>query len=223
LSHEPLLLAPGVASDGTVWRDMPPGQVVTSEAVSIEAMAADILARAPPRFALAGSSLGGYIALAMVRAAPERVTRLALLGSSALPDDPRQQAMRRKMIAAAERDFPALFALLQADMTHPDTPDSLRAELLDMALRVGAGAFIRHQHAAMERPDARPGLAAIAVPTLVLAGEDDKVIPPQRSMEMAAAIPGARLTLLSRCGHVPMRERPRETRGAMEAWLAEGS
>lgn len=219
MTASPLLLIPGLASDAAVWADMPAGEVMQSNADTIDDMAADILTRAPDRFALAGSSLGGYIALAMVRAAPGRIERLALLSTSARPDDERQKAIRLSMIAAAERDYETLLVAMGSTMMHPDADAALSEGMRAMARRAGVTMFVRQQRAALARPDARPGLAAIAVPTLVLAGEDDQVVPLERATEMAQTIAGARLVTIARCGHIPQRERPKETAAAMHVWL----
>lgn len=216
---EPLLLLPGIGSDGSAWGEMPAGQVMMSGADSIDAMADDILARAPDRFALAGSSLGGYVALAIARRVPERVARLALVSTSAMPDTEANRAVRDKMIAAALRDYERLIGAMLPGMVHPGALPGLAGDLSAMLRRAGPDNFARQQRAAAARPDARPALAAIRVPTLVLAGEDDQIVPPARSIELADAIPGARLVLLGRCGHIPARERPEETRAAMLEWL----
>ena len=214
------MLLPGIASDAAVWRGAADGLVMVSEADNIEDSAAGILERAPARFALAGHSLGGYVALAVVRAAPERVTRLALLSSSAGADDMRQKAMRGRVAAASEQNFTGLLATLAKTMVHPETYPTLHGVLLEMMSRVGRDAFVRQQRAAAERPDAQAALSSIRVPTLILTGEDDKIIPPQRSAEMAQAIAGARFVRLPRCGHVPTLERPQQTRDALDAWMA---
>ena len=223
MNGAPLLLLPGIGGDGSAWGDMPGGQVLTSAAASVDAMADDILIRAPDRFALAGSSLGGYVALAIMRRAPERVTRLALISTSAMPDSETQKQLRAKMIAAAERDYERLIGAMLPGMVHPEALPALADGLTAMLRRAGSATFIRQQRAAAARPDARSALAAIGVPTLVLAGEDDQIIPPARSVELADAIPSARLVLLPRCGHIPALERPAETRAAMLDWLREGT
>lgn len=215
----PLVLVPGIASDAFVWQGMPEGAVMTSEAEDIESMARDILARAPGQFALAGHSMGGYIALSVVALAPERVTRLALLSTSAAPDDEAQRAARLKTIAEAERDFPAMVETLSRAMLHKsrwNTP--LREQMAAMMHRVGVAAFMRQQGAVMRRPDRQPLLAAIRVPTLVLTGAGDRIVNPERSREMAAAIPGARLVELPDCGHIPQQEAGDATARAMRDW-----
>ena len=219
----PLLLIPGIASDGSVWRAMPPGQVIMCDEDTIEAMARRCLARAPHRFALAGHSMGGYVALAMVALAPERVARLALLSTAAVADDPAHQARRASLIAAAERDYGKVAALLLAAMLHPDAQgdQALASEMTAMIQAPGAARFIRQQRAVMARPDRTAALAAITAPTLVLAGEADRVVSPAQSVEMAGRIPHARLVMIPRCGHVPQREAPEVTSNALYQWLGE--
>jgi pimeloyl-ACP methyl ester carboxylesterase len=214
-------MIPGIGGDATAWKGMPAGAVMVSGADSIAAMAQDILARAPGRFALAGHSMGGYIALAIMAQAPERIERLALLSTSAAPDGAEQKAARIATMEAARMDYPAVVdALLRAMLQRDARADAdLVADKRAMLLRVGAETFLRQQAATLVRPDSRPMLADIVVPTLVLHGEDDRVVAPERGREMAAAIPGARLVMVPRCGHSPQRERPDETRAAMTAWL----
>jgi pimeloyl-ACP methyl ester carboxylesterase len=217
----PLVMIPGIGGDATAWKGMPAGEVMLPDGDSIDAMAADILARAPGRFALAGHSMGGYVALAIVAAAPDRVARLALLATSAAPDTPEQRANRMATMEAARADYPAVVeALLRAMLQRDARADAnLVAEKRAMLLGAGVERFLRQQAATLARPDRRPMLPEIAVATLVLHGEDDRVVAPERSREMAAAIPGARLAMLPRCGHSPQRERAKETKAAMTAWL----
>lgn len=217
--NEPLVLLPGIGSDAFVWQGMPEGLVMTSEAEDIEAMARDILDRAPARFALTGHSMGGYVALSILALAPERVTRLALLSTSAAPDDDAQRAARVKTIAEAGRDFDGVVETLSRAMLHKsrwNTP--LREAMAAMMRRVGKEAFLRQQGAVMRRPDRRALLAAIRIPTLVLTGASDRIVNPERSRELAAAIPGARLAELPECGHIPQQESPDATAGALRSW-----
>jgi pimeloyl-ACP methyl ester carboxylesterase len=166
--------------------------------------------------------MGGYVALAAVARAPERVTRLALVSTSARADTPEQRAARIEGIAAAETDYERVAARLASLMVHRSrrTEADLGAVMLAMLGRVGRDEYLRQQHAALERPDARAGLAHIVAPTLVLVGSDDAIIDPARSAELAAAIPGAVTVVVPECGHVPTLERPEEARLAVERWLA---
>ena len=149
-------------------------------AVSMPDIARSILASAPLKFALAGLSMGGYIAFEIMRQAPERVTRLALLDTSAKPDAPERPALRRAQVAAVEQSgFSAVEGKLIPLLIHPRrlTDAALVARISHMAQMVGVTHFARQQTAIAGRPDSRPGLGAIRVPTLVLVGREDALTP----------------------------------------------
>lgn len=189
---------------------------------TIAAMAERVLARAPPRFTLAGLSMGGYVAFEVLRQAPERVTRLALLDTQARADTEKAKARRRGLMQLAEKGrFQGVGARLLPLFLHPDRLDEaeLTGTVQAMARDTGKEAFLRQQTAIMGRPDSRPDLAAIACPTLVLAGREDAITPPDRQLEMAHAIPDATLVLLPRCGHLAPLERPEEVTAQLTVWL----
>ena len=189
---------------------------------SVAAIATHILATAPPRFALAGLSMGGYIALAIMREEPERVARLALLDSSARPDTPEQSERRRGMIALAEGGrFAEVPNLLFPVFVHRNRQqdEALRAIVGTMAEETGPQAFVRQQRAIMTRPDCRPQLASIDCPTLVLVGDGDELTPPALSHEIAAGIAGSRLVTVPDCGHLSTLERPEQVNQALVEWL----
>ena len=183
-------------------------------------MAARVLAGAPSRFALAGISLGGYVALEIMRRAPERVTRLALLDTTARPEEEASVAGN-----PAARDAGAAglgqVGLLTTLLVHPKRlADRRLATILGaMAERVGRKAFLRQQRASRSRPDSRADLAAIACPTLLICGRQDPLAPPALHEEMAAAIPGAKLHIVEECGHLPPLEQPEEVTEALRRWL----
>ena len=189
---------------------------------NIPAIARRILASSPPRFALVGLSMGGYISMEILRQAPDRVLKVALLDTSARPDAPEQGEGRRALLAMT-RD--GRFAEI-ADKLFPILVDPSRrkdAALLqlvkDMAQQVGPDAFIRQQTAIMGRPDSRPGLGAIRCPALVLVGENDALTPPDRAAEIAAGIPGSRLVKIPGCGHLSTMEKPAEVSRALVEFL----
>jgi pimeloyl-ACP methyl ester carboxylesterase len=187
------------------------------------AIAARILRDAPPRFALAGLSMGGYIALEMVRQAPERVTQLALLDTNARPDTPEQSERRTRLIEMAERgQFSGIAELMIPAFLHKahQQDPELRRIIKVMADETGPAAFVRQQRAIMTRPDSRPLLPAIRCPSLVLVGEGDELTPPALSQEIAAGIPGARLVAVPDCGHLSTLEQPDLVNTALLEWLA---
>jgi pimeloyl-ACP methyl ester carboxylesterase len=186
------------------------------------AIARRILAHAPPRFALAGLSMGGYIAFEIMRQAPQRVARLALLDTSARPDTPEVSAARRvQMALAAGGHLAEALDALVPRLLHParHSDAALRAVLSAMAAELGAEVFLRQQQANIGRADSRPTLADIHCPTLVLVGEQDVLTPPERALEMADGIAGARLVTVPECGHLSTLERPDEVTRALLEWL----
>jgi pimeloyl-ACP methyl ester carboxylesterase len=224
----PTVLVPGLFCSPRLYAEQLPalwrlGAVTVADhrrGVSIEAMARRLLANAPRRFRLAGLSMGGYVALEVLRQEPERVERLALLCTSARADTPVQTQKRHAQIEMAKGGrldqvvddmFPLLFSKERQD-------DAAMHRLVrTMADETGTDAFVLQQTALMGRIDSRSHLAAIACPTLVLAGEDDQVMPMETSVEMAEAIPGARLVTVPRCGHLATLDRPEEVTDALVA------
>jgi pimeloyl-ACP methyl ester carboxylesterase len=227
----PLILLPGLLCDAALWRpqvdalaDLTVPQIADlTRDDSLPAMAARVLAAAPPRFALAGLSMGGYAAQEIMREAPERVLKLALLDTSARADTPEQTARRRGLIELSEKgEFHGVTPRLLPMMLHPKhlADKTLAAIIMGMAERVGKAAFLRQQKAIMRRPDGREDLKRIACPTLVLCGREDELAPLARHEEMAGLIPGAVLTVIEECGHLSTLEKPDEVNVAMRRWLA---
>jgi pimeloyl-ACP methyl ester carboxylesterase len=189
---------------------------------SMSGIARRILRVAPARFALVGLSMGGYIAFELLRQAPERIAKVALLDTSARADAPEQGAMRRAQMTLAsqgrlaevvEQQFPRL-----VHREHRADP-MLRQVFTLMAEDVGAAGFIRQQTAILGRADSRPTLGSIHCPTLVLVGEGDELTPPERAAEIAEGIPGARLTTVPQSGHMSTLEQPDEVTRALLEWL----
>ncbi|WP_235907955.1 alpha/beta fold hydrolase [Siccirubricoccus phaeus] len=224
-----VLLLPGLLCDAALWqaqiaglRDVARCQVAdTVSDDSLAAMAARALAAAPPGFALAGLSMGGYLALEILRQAPERVTRLALLDTSARPDTEAQARRRRGLIGLARTGaFRGVTPRLLPQLVHPrHLAGPVGAAVMAMAERVGRDAFLRQQAAILGRPDSRPDLAGITVPTLVVVGEADVLTPPEHAEEIAAGIMGARLEVIPGCGHLPPMEEPGVVTGVLRDWL----
>jgi len=226
----PLLLVPGLLCSARLYAPQvaalwPQGPVMVADHrrdADMAAIAARILEHAPPRFALAGLSMGGYIAFAIMRLAPERVVKLALLDTSARPDTPEQSAAREKFIAMAEAGnlsevVDTLVPRLLHKRRHDD--EALVRTVRVMADDTGVTAFVRQERAIMARPDSRPLLSAITCPTLVLVGEGDELTPPALAQEMASGIAGARLVVVPDCGHLSTLEQPDAVNAAMAEWL----
>jgi len=191
----------------------------------IDAVAKRILADAPPRFALAGLSMGGYIAFAMMRLAPERITRLALLDTSARADTPEMLAARKTQIAMTEQGrFGEIVESSLPRFVHParQNETALVDTVRRMAAETGPDAFILQTKAIMSRPDSRPMLASIRCPTLVLVGDADVATPPDLSQEIAAGIANATLTVVPNCAHLSTLERPEAVNAALIEWLTKG-
>lgn len=229
-ASQPVVLLPGLLNDGRVFapqlealRGRGTFQVADlTRDDSIAAMARSVLAAAPPRFALAGFSMGGYVALEIMRQAAARVTRLALLGSSARADSPAQREMREAQLRqVAVGTFKGITGRLLPMLIHPDRVNdaALVGTIQAMALDVGKEGFLRQQRAILGRSDSRELLPGIAVPTLVLCGRQDRRAPLDHSEELAASIPGARLVVAEQCGHVVPLERPEVVNDALGAWL----
>jgi pimeloyl-ACP methyl ester carboxylesterase len=229
----PLLLLPGLLCDARLWRDQIHALSDIAAATvadltrddTVEAMADRAAAAMPERFALAALSMGGYVAFAMLRRAPERITRLCLFDTSARPDTAEQARRRRGLIALARKGrFRGVTPRLLPQLVHPDrlSDTALTSEVMAMAERIGEQAFLRQQTAILRRSDSRPDLPHIRVPALVGVGEGDTLTPPDHAAEIAANLLGAELRVIAGCGHLPPIERPDAVSGLMRAWISDG-
>lgn len=228
--YQPIVFLPGLICDQRLWRDVIDGlsgdvaPMVADLRLdgSIAAMAARTLAAAPPRFALAGLSMGGYVALEIMRQAPGRVSHLALLDTTARADTEERRETRRKGIEMiGQGKFIGVSRGLLVQLVAPHhlgTP--LADEVQAMSERVGPEVYIRQQRAIMDRIDSVPFLKDIAIPTLVGVGELDKMTPPELAAEMAQNIPGAELVQFPDAAHLPTMENPAPVVEAMKALLA---
>jgi pimeloyl-ACP methyl ester carboxylesterase len=226
-----LLLLSGLLCDQTIWEPQIDAFAAERRIIvpdfwgldSFEVMAKKALQTAPPRFALCGHSMGGRVALEIMRMAPERVERLAILNTGAHPVRPEEVAPRQALVALAEQD--GMLALVRQwlpPMLHPKhRADPALVGLIEaMWCRATPTIFARQIHAALHRRDLRPVLPAIACPTLVLTGADDRWAPPAQHEAMAAEIPGARLAVIPECGHMATLEAPVEVNAHLRRWLA---
>ena len=224
----PVVLIPGLNCSARLYAEQIPalwrsGPVMVADhkrGGDIAALARYILAAAPPRFALVGFSLGGYIAFEMLRQAPSRIAKLALLDTSARTDTPEQTRRRLERIELAEAGRFAetdMFPLLVHGSRRGD--EALHGLVRLMAEETGAEVFVRHQRASMGRADSRPHLAAIRCPTLVLVGDCDAITPVDAAEEIAAGVAGARLVVVPQCGHLAPVERPQAVAEALVEWI----
>ena len=233
--HNTLLLLPGLVCDSAVWA--PQVQAlsprITCQVVdyglrhAIADMAQQVLDSAPtPTFALAGHSMGGRVALEVLRLAPERVHHLALLDTGTQPlaggvAGAKEKAGRKILLEiASQQGMRAMAAQWARPMIHPTRHGSpLFEAVLDMLERSSAEQFAAQINALLTRPDAGPVLPAITCPTLVLTGREDLWSPPEQHERMAAAIPGAQLCIVEQCGHMSTLEQPEVVTAAFERWL----
>ena len=225
-----LLLVPGLLCTKALWApqlaalgdiaDMTVADHTRHD--SMAAIASSILAAAPARFALSGLSMGGYIAYEILRQAPERVTRLALLDTGYRADAPERREQRLALMALAEREGARKAQeTLLPKLIHESrlTDKALVESVLQMGADTGTEAFKRQQTALMSRADSSPLLASIRCPTLVIVGREDALVLPQVAQEIASGITGAKLEIIPDCGHLSTMERPAAVNRALRAWL----
>jgi pimeloyl-ACP methyl ester carboxylesterase len=224
-SSLPVVLVPGLNCSARLYAAQIPvlwrfGAVTVATHTRDETMAAiarRIVADAPPRFALAGLSMGGYIALEILRQAPDRVAKLALLDTNARDDSPEAQEKRRANIALAEGGrFDDAIELVWPMLVHPDRRSDALLHQIHVAM---CHDVVRQQRAILTRADSRPLLASIKCPTLVLVGEQDELTPPFLAEEMAAGIARATLVRVPHCGHLSTLEQPDAVNAALVEWM----
>ncbi|MDF2810597.1 MAG: alpha/beta hydrolase [Microvirga sp.] len=189
---------------------------------SMEAIARRALADAPERFALAGLSMGGYIAMEILRQAPERVERLALLDTSARPDPEEAKRNRERLIGLAEAArWDEILAELWPKLVHPrrQGDEGLKGEVGSQLRETGAAGYVRQQRAIMGRRDSRELLPGIEIPTLIVVGDGDAITPPEIAREMAEMIEWSSLIVIRGSGHLTALEEPEQVTSAMRLWL----
>lgn len=189
---------------------------------TLEGIAAHILQAAPPTFALAGLSMGGYIAFEVLRQAPHRVTKLALLDTNSRADRPDQLESRAAIVALARAEgLTAVNKKLLPLLVHPSRQADpvLTATIDQMAADTGVDAFARQQAAIAARPDNRPFLATIKVPTTIIVGAEDALTPVKVHEEMHGLIAGSTLHVIPDCGHLSTLEQPEAVNALLLAWL----
>lgn len=210
----PLVLLPAMGCDGQLWarQVVDLGDVAHPELGDLSVddtlagMAARVLAHAPPRMAVAGVSLGGYVALEMIRQAPDRIERVALFGTRASMEMRVRTVGEQGLLATAPHADPMLTPIVSGPVQA-------------MAERVGADVFERQQRALLARPDLDPAIAAVRVPALVAVGDRDRICLPEDAAALAQRIAGADFHILRHCGHLAPIERPGEVTMLLRAWL----
>ncbi|WP_421997187.1 alpha/beta fold hydrolase [Reyranella sp.] len=230
MAGTPLVMLPGLLNTRRLFEHQIAGLSDIADCIvpelwhhdTMAALAGAALAAAPRRFALAGFSMGGYVAFEILRQAPERVERLALLDTQAVPDTPeatkrRQGLLEQTKIGRFHGVRPSLLRQIVHRSHLRDT--AITQPIVDMAREVGAEGFVRQQTAIMGRPDSRPLLVDIRVPTLVIVGREDRATPPPQSQKMAADIATSRLVVVEECGHMSPLEKPDDVTAALRGWL----
>lgn len=229
---EPLVLIPGMMCDARIFsyqinvlsRERPVMVLPVSHGETIRDMVGAVAGQLPERFALAGLSMGGIVAMELLRRCPDQVSRLCLMATSPLAETPAEAAAREPMIAKVRAGY--LNEALQ-EAVRPDflAPSARRMELIQtvwaMGEELGPDLFIRQSRALQRRNDQQGTLRRSKVPTLVLCGDLDPLTPVRRHEFMAELMPNARLHIMENCGHLPVIEQPEELTGVLQNWLAE--
>jgi pimeloyl-ACP methyl ester carboxylesterase len=210
------LFAPQIAALGGVAHGF--GHLDTT----IEAMATRLLAELPDRFALVGLSMGGIVAMEIIRQARDRVDRVALLDTNPLAELPEVKARRAPQIAKVQAG--GLTSVMRDEMKPnylADGPDrdAILGLCMDMALDLGPEVFINQSVALRDRPDQSDTLRPYDRPALVLCGQDDRLCPVARHELMHDLLPNAELVVLRGAGHLPTLEQPQETTAALRRWM----
>lgn len=227
-----IMFLPGLLNDHRLWwqqidglSDIAHGSVADlSTAGSMPELASSVLAQAPAgSFFLAGLSMGGYVALEIMRQCPQRILGLALLDTSARPDTAQATAGRRQLMQQSESDFDGVIEQLLTRLLHPRKLDDaiVRDTCWSMAKALGPEVFRRQQEVIIGRIDSRPLLHQISCPTLVLCGRDDQITPVEVHVELAERIAGAHLSIIEDCGHLSPLEHPCLVTRKLRSWLEE--
>jgi len=224
-----LVLVPGLVCDFEIWRhqldhlddvaEIFVPNVSTGE--TMEEMARIVLDEAPDQFALAGFSMGGYVAFEMLRQAPGRITRLAVLDTSAGVDTPEKTSNRKETIAACERgDYDQIIENMLAILLHPDHQrEPFVSFVKSMAARVGADVFALRHRAMLTRADSRDLLKATNIPVRAICGRQDAMSPVEAHEEIAELATKGRFSIIEQCGHMTILERPQAATALLRDWL----
>lgn len=230
MAKKTLVLLPGLLCDAALWQSQIRGLEDTVDIIvpdlttheTVQELAAGVLESAPDEFSLCGLSMGGYVALEIMRQGVDRVDRLALLDTSSRPDDADTRRRRKGLIELADKGkFKGVTPRLLPMLVHKDRledPD-VAGVIFEMAERIGKDGFVRQQKAILSRGDMRGMLPLIDCPVFVGVGRQDELTPLEVSQEMCDLIPDADLYVFEDCGHLPPLERPNETLVQLKNWL----
>ena len=227
---EPLVLLPGMMCDARLYgpqiAELSSEFAVTVAPITqgerIEEIASGLMPLLPAKFALAGLSMGGIVAMEILRRAPDRVTRIALMDTNPLAETPQSSASYEPMIVGARA---GRLEQVLGEFMRPEflAPGPHRNEILgmvrEMGLYLGPETFVRQARALQRRRDQQGTLRRCKVPALILCGEHDKLTPPKRHTFMAELIPYAELRIIEEAGHLPTLEQPAATTSALREWL----
>jgi pimeloyl-ACP methyl ester carboxylesterase len=225
LSDEPLALLPGLNCSPRLWSALDIGPAITPVLTepTLDGQVDRLLDELPDRFALAGLSLGGIVAMALTRRAPDRVSRLCLMSTTSRPPTPAQYAMwtRQRAALAAGVTARELQRELKAALLSPHARGA-RPELVEVALAmaddIGAATLDAQLALQATRVDERPGLTRVRCPTLIIAGRDDALCSLERHQEIHALVRGSELTVLDYCGHLSPLEQPAAVESLLRRW-----
>ena len=229
-SNLPIVFIPGVLCDEALWEGQVkhfagkrPAQVhVAAQDDNMAGMAHRVLDVAPARFVLCGISMGGYVALEIMRQQPGRVAGLVLADTTARPDTEEQRDRRRDLMAlSAQGRFTGVTRRFLGQWLAPDSlkDEAITSTITAMSLRLGRDVYLAQQKSCMDRIDSRPTLKTVACPSCVIVGQMDLVTPPSLGEEMANAIPGAYMEVLENSAHLPPIEKPQAVNGVLDNFL----
>lgn len=227
---EPLFLIPGWLCDETIWRRVHNTLAAVTDVAypesrdyeTVEAMAAAVLEKAPARFAVAGHSLGGRVALEVFRQAPERVSRIALLNTATGPAGPNEERARQPLLDRAINEGMQVIAkqvLIPSMLPVHRSDKQMVGLIMEMVDGMSAEQIKRQFRAMLSRPDSTPLLSKLTVPTLMIFGREDTYLPLDRHGGMVRLAPAARMEIIEDCGHISPVEQPRAVAAAMIAWM----
>ncbi len=225
-----LVLLPGLLCDKALWQYQIKAleedvNIIVPDLTghdTIAELAKTVLSVAPESFALAGLSMGGYVAMEIMRQAPERISRLALIDTTARPETDKGRQRRRGLIELSNMGYfkgvtPRLLPTLIAPMRLTD--EVITKTIMDMSARIGKDAFINQQKAILARIDSRPHLSLINVPTIVICGREDARTPPEQSEEIASYIKHSEVHIIEDAGHLAPLEQPAPVNKILKNWL----